>query len=74
MFLFIELTLIMKRNVRYNYIEIVFNFAGDAFPFYPPTATIVRPRLRGLALAKIACMRLVLIFSDTKININYFLY
>ena len=45
--------------LRYSFIEIIINFAEDLYPFYPPIVTITRPRLKGLAFAKMSSMRFI---------------
>jgi len=47
----------LKRLFGYDYIELLLAFKEDLHPFYPPTASIVRPRLHGQhdVLSALAC-------------------
>ncbi|PSN58000.1 hypothetical protein C0J52_08097 [Blattella germanica] len=40
----------------YNYVELQLDFTMDLYPFYPPVVKVVRPRLQGSMMLRVASM------------------
>ncbi|XP_063242749.1 baculoviral IAP repeat-containing protein 6-like [Bacillus rossius redtenbacheri] len=46
----------LKSQFGYDYIELELKFTMDLYPFYPPIVRVVRPRLLGSMMLRVACM------------------
>jgi len=49
----------LGRRYGYYYIEMVFNFTPDLYPFLPPTVQVVRPRFTGFMMGRIVGAKLL---------------
>nr|CAD7394510.1 unnamed protein product [Timema cristinae] len=49
----------LKMKYGYDYIELQLEFTMDLYPFYPPVAKVVRPRLEGDVMLQVANMEVL---------------
>nr|CAD7196419.1 unnamed protein product [Timema douglasi] len=49
----------LKKKHGYDYIELQLEFTMDLYPFYPPVAKVVRPRLDGDMMLQVANMEVL---------------
>ncbi|EGG21771.1 Ubiquitin-conjugating BIR-domain enzyme [Cavenderia fasciculata] len=49
----------VKKEFEYDYVELQVLFTEDLYPFYPPTLKIIRPRLQGFMIGKIAHLEIL---------------
>ena len=61
----------LAQRFGYNYVELSVSFALDLYPFYPPRVKVLRPRLCGNVMNRVAGMkRLKLDFWDFTQNMS----
>jgi len=46
----------LYQKYGYNYVELQLDFTMDLYPFYPPVVKVVRPRLQGSMMLRVASM------------------
>lgn len=59
---------------RYSFVELQLNFAMDLYPFYPPLVSILRPRLEGFMMGKIATLRCCLNIANEFTRLHHLVH
>jgi ubiquitin-protein ligase len=49
----------LDNKFNYDYLEMEFEFKMDLYPFYPPTAKLIRPRLDNTTIGKISKLDII---------------